>query len=68
MNTCPDGGCETEMVLCYECHLAEIERQASATAQPRTAPWDALRGAAPGATGKLSSEAFVRQQRDEWNR
>ena len=28
--------------------------------------WDALLGSAPDATGALSSEAFVRQLRDEW--
>lgn len=30
--------------------------------------WDRLRGAAPDATGNLSSEAFVRAQRKEWDR
>lgn len=28
--------------------------------------WDDLRGAAPDATGDLSSEEWVRKQRDEW--
>jgi len=30
-------------------------------------PWQAMRGAAPDLTGGLSSEAFVRKQRDEWD-
>ena len=30
--------------------------------------WEDLRGRAPGATGDLSSEAFVRRLRDEWRR
>lgn len=29
--------------------------------------WDDVRGMAPGATGDLSSEAFVRELRDGWN-
>lgn len=29
--------------------------------------WEDLRGCAPDATGNLSSEAFVRQLRDEWH-
>ena len=28
--------------------------------------WDSLRGTAPDATGDTSSEAFVREMRDEW--
>ena len=28
--------------------------------------WDKLRGAAPDATGAMSSEEFVRKLRDEW--
>ncbi len=28
--------------------------------------WDDLRGLAPDATGELSSEAFIREMRDEW--
>lgn len=36
---------------------------------PETLPdWDDLLGVAPGATGDLSSEAFVRQLRSEWER
>lgn len=31
------------------------------------AGWDDLRGKAPQATGMLSSEAFVRKSRDEWD-
>ncbi|MGU9981547.1 DUF5131 family protein [Phreatobacter sp. HK31-P] len=34
---------------------------------PTLPGWGALLGAAPGATGKLSSEAFVREARDGWN-
>ena len=30
--------------------------------------WEDLRGAAPDATGSLSSEAFVRQSRNEWGK
>ena len=30
--------------------------------------WDNVRGAAPDCTGGLSSEDFVRQHRDEWDR
>lgn len=40
-------------------------------AQPVEMPaaWEDLRGAAPNATGDLSSEAFVRKMRDEeWDR
>lgn len=29
--------------------------------------WKAARGVAPAATGDLSSEEFIRQQRDEWS-
>lgn len=32
----------------------------------REVDWDDLRGRAPGATGALSSEAFVRELRDDW--
>jgi hypothetical protein len=28
--------------------------------------WDDIRGLAPDATGKLSSEAFIRELRDAW--
>jgi hypothetical protein len=40
-----------------------IARPASASARSE---WDDLRGAAPNATGNLSSEDFVRKLRDEW--
>jgi hypothetical protein len=30
-------------------------------------PWQVMRGSAPDLTGGLSSEAFVRKQRDEWD-
>lgn len=30
--------------------------------------WEDLRGVAPNVTGSLSSEDFVRKQRDEWER
>ena len=71
MNTCPDCGCETAMVLCYKCQLEENEREAATDALAVLTNidlWNALRETAPGATGKLSSEAFVRQKRDEWDR
>ena len=29
--------------------------------------WEDLRGRAPGATGSLSSEAFIRELRDAWD-
>lgn len=28
--------------------------------------WDACRGIAPAATGEMSSEEFIRKERDEW--
>jgi hypothetical protein len=30
-------------------------------------PWEKMRGAVPDLTNGLSSEAFVRKQRDEWD-
>ena len=30
-------------------------------------PWEKMRGAVPDLTDGLSSEAFVRKQRDEWD-
>lgn len=50
---------------------AEIEEQIRALpitphTEEGTPDWDDLRGVAPDATGDLSSEAFIRKQRDEW--
>ena len=28
--------------------------------------WEGMRGVAPDATGRLSSEAFIRELRDDW--
>lgn len=44
---------------CKKCHTL---------AQKRHFSWEAARGAAPDATGALSSEDFVRQKREEWDR
>lgn len=43
-----------------------VPPQAETIAKPPT--WEDLRGAAPDATGALSSEAFVRQSRNEWGK
>lgn len=44
----------------------ELESSKETIAKPPT--WEDLRGAAPDATGALSSEAFVRQSRNEWDK
>ena len=53
---------------------AEFEDGRFERVQPAPCPtkdsppdWDDLRGRAPGATGGLSSEDFVRGLRDEWD-
>jgi hypothetical protein len=38
-----------------------------AAQEGKLADWDDLLGKAPDATGELSSEAYIRQQRDEWD-
>lgn len=40
----------------------------SAEAGTKEVDWDDVRGMAPDATGELSSEAFVRQMRDGWDK
>jgi hypothetical protein len=50
---CPRGG--------------QMPRNTTAKTQGGALPdWDDLRGCAPDATGALSSEAFVRELREEW--
>lgn len=44
--------------------IAAIKELRSAAVE--ATEWDDLRGRAPNCTGDLSSEAFVRQQRDSW--
>lgn len=47
--------------------IKEIARAAlTPHTEEGTPDWDDLRGVAPDATGDLSSEAFIRKQRDEW--
>ena len=40
----------------------------SDTSMSELPDWDDLRGSAPDATGSLSSEAFIRRLRDDWDR
>jgi hypothetical protein len=48
-----------ECLRCHEQFLLETPTEPVPT-------WEDLRGAAPDATGDMSSEAFVRKSRDEW--
>ena len=48
--------------------VAAMRRAQGRIGARRRAPdWDDLRGAAPGATGALTSEDFVRELRDAWD-
>lgn len=44
----------------------DARRQSWVRGEKGMADWEAARGIAPDATGDASSEAFIRQQRDEW--
>jgi hypothetical protein len=49
-------------------HAVADGRDFLAALKGDTPSWESLRGVAPDATGDLSSEAFIRQQRDEWDK
>lgn len=45
-----------------------LARKALGAEKPSLPDWEELRGAAPNATGDLTSEEFVRESRAEWDR
>jgi hypothetical protein len=47
-------------------HQIDVVAIESVAADSELPDWDDLRGRAPDATGKLSSEAFIRELRDAW--
>lgn len=57
----------TEFSSCW-CNptLAFVDAAGSQYWMHHDVTWEDLRGAAPDATGELSSEAFVRELRNDW--